>query len=234
MQTVILAGGLATRLSLVTSKVPKSMVHVHGKPFLQYQIELLRRNKIDDIVLCIGHLGDQIEDYFGDGRRFGVRIRYSTDGERLLGTAGAIRNASHLLNDEFFVLYGDSYLLLDYLAIGAHFLQWGKPGLMVVYKNHDRLEPSNVVVREGLVQAYDKNRKTTDMVYIDDGLLALKRTTLDMIPDGEFSSLEDVLTELVRRKELAAYETLQRFYTIGTVEELKDFQTLTASGEIAP
>ena len=95
-------------------------------------------------------------------------------------------------------------------------------------------EPSNVMVRDGLVHAYDKKRKTTDMVYIDDGLLALKRTTLDMIPDGEVSSLEDVLTELVRRKELAAYETLQRFYTIGTVEELKEFKTLTASGEIAP
>ena len=234
MQTVILAGGLATRLKPVTSKVPKSMVRIHGKPFLQYQIELLRSNQIDDIVLCIGHLGEQIEHYFGDGRRFGVRIRYSTDGEKLLGTAGAIKNASHLLNDEFFVVYGDSYLLLDYLAIGAQFLRWGNPGLMVVYKNHDRLEPSNVVVRDGLVYTYDKKRKTADMVYIDEGLLAFKRNALDLIPNGKFSSLESVLTKLVRRKELAAYETLQRFYTIGTAEELKDFQTLTAQGEITP
>ena len=233
MQIVILAGGLATRLRPLTTEAPKSMVRIHGKPFLQYQIELLRKNQIDDIVLCIGHLGEQIEEYFGDGHQFGVHIRYSREGERLLGTAGALKNAQALLDDQFLVMYGDSYLLLDYAKIYEHFLQSDKQALMVVYKNRDRYEPSNVVVRDNLVQAYDKRRKTPDMIYIDEGLSAFRRKVLDMIPAGQFVSLEEVFAKLIERRELLAYETHQRFYTIGTIEALEEFRQLVASGEIA-
>ena len=234
MQTVILAGGLATRLKPLTAEVPKSMVRIHGKPFLQYQIELLRKHRIDDIVLCIGHLGEQIEDYFGNGEECGVRIRYSRDGERLLGTAGAIKNAQALLDDRFLVLYGDSYLLLEYATIAGYFLQSDEPALMVVYENHDRLEPSNVAVRDGLVRAYDKKRKTPDTVYIDEGLLAFRRRVFEALPSSGPLSLEDLLAELILRKELTAYETQQRFFTIGTVAELEEFRQLTAPRENCP
>lgn len=232
MQMVILAGGLATRLRPLTNKIPKSMVLFRGKPFLLYQIELLKRNLIQDIVLCTGYLSEQIEEYFGDGRQFGVNIRHSREGERLLGTAGALKNAQALLDDQFFVMYGDSYLPLDYAVIADHFLQSDKQALMVVYKNRDRYEPSNVVVRGGLVQAYDKRRKMPDMIYIDEGLSAFRRTVLELIPAGQFVSLQEVFTKLMERRELSAYETNQRFYTIGTIEALEEFRQLVASGEI--
>jgi NDP-sugar pyrophosphorylase family protein len=117
MQAVILAGGLGTRLRPLTAKRPKAMVSIAGRPFLEYQIGLLRDAGIDDIVLCVGYLAEQIIDYFGDGSSFGVRLRYSVERERLLGTAGAVKQAEPLLTDIFFLTYGDSYLRLDYRAV---------------------------------------------------------------------------------------------------------------------
>ena len=231
MQMVILAGGLATRLRPLTEDTPKSMVPVHGKPFLEHQIDLLKKHDVTDIVLCVGHLADRIEDHFGDGKRFGVRIRYSRDGDKLLGTGGALKNAQPLLDTEFFCMYGDSYLLLDYEDIAAHFSGASSQGLMVVYKNHNRLEPSNVVVRDGLVAVYDKRRPTREMVYIDEGLLAFRRSVLDEVAAGEVTSLQKILVSLVERNELMAYETPQRFYTIGTASQLEEFRNLIARTE---
>ncbi|MFC2067344.1 NDP-sugar synthase [Chloroflexota bacterium] len=115
MQTVILAGGLATRLGDLTKDNPKSMLKILGKPFMEYQLESLRAGGIEDIVICLGHLREQIESYFGDGREHGVNIRYSYE-DNLLGTAGALKKAEPLLGDIFFTMYGDSYLFLDFAA----------------------------------------------------------------------------------------------------------------------
>lgn len=226
MQIVILAGGLATRLRPLTDDLPKSMVPAGGRPFLEHQIELLKRQGITDIVLCIGHLGQKIRDHFGGGERFGVRIRYSEEGEKLLGTAGAIKKAEPLLDDRFFILYGDSFLMLDYGEIMRYFERFDKLGLMVVYKNHNRWDRSNVVVEGNLVKTYDKKAQLPGMVYIDEGLAVLRRRALAALRPGEVASLEDFYQGLIIAGELLAFETHQRFYEIGSPAGLEEFRQL--------
>src|ERR1700680_2157820 len=121
LPVAILAGGLATRLRPLTEALPKALVEINGEPFLAHQLRLLSRSGIDRVVLCAAYRGEQIREYAGDGRAFGLRVEYSFDGPQQLGTAGAIRRALPLLGDKFFVLYGDSYLPCDYAAIERTF-----------------------------------------------------------------------------------------------------------------
>ena len=137
----------------------KPMIQIAGKPFLEHQINLLRRNSIDDFVICVGYRGEAIRNYFGDGRSLGVRIRYSDDGDQLLGTAGSIRNASDLLDNRFFITFGDAYPILDYTTAWNYFLSTGRIALMVVYKNFDKYGASNTIVRDGMVTFYSKKRR---------------------------------------------------------------------------
>lgn len=232
MQAVILAGGLGTRLKPIIGKIPKAMISVHGKPFFEHQLRLLKQYGISDIVLCIGYLGEKINKHFGDGKKFGVKIKYSEETEGLLGTAGAIKKARDLLDDVFFVTYGDAYLILDYQNVMRYFKKTNKLGLMVVYKNFDRYDKSNVVVEKGLVKIYSKKRKAPNMVYIDFGVSVLRKKALGLIPEGKVADLEELYQELIRRKELLAFETGQRFYEIGSPEGLKEFEDLVSSGQI--
>jgi len=230
MQAVILAGGLATRLGPLTEAIPKSMVRIGDRPFLEYQIEVLRENGIEDLLLCVGYLGELVQEFFGDGERFGVRISYSFDGEKLLGTGGALKKAESFLQDEFFLMYGDSYLLYDYQAIKRHFDESDKLSLLVVYRNEDRYDRSNVIVGEGRVEMYDKENRKEGMVHIDSGLSALRKKVLELIPDKEFFDLGDLYQELVERKQMLAYEIQKRFYEIGSFSGLKEFEDLIKGG----
>ena len=164
MQAAILAGGLGTRLGSLTQTVPKPMVQVNGKPFLEHEIGLLKRSGIDDFVLCIGHLGEMVEGYFGNGSKWGVRVRYSYDGSKLMGPAGALKGAEPLLEECFFVTYGDAYLRADYQGIMRALLDSGRLGLMTVYENNNRLGKSDVVVRGGM--SYATTRKVGVRVWI--------------------------------------------------------------------
>ena len=232
MQIVILAGGLATRLRPLTEKMPKSMVLVEGKPFMEYQIELLKGQGVTDIVMCIGYLGEKIKDYFQDGERFGVRIRYSEEKDRLLGTAGAIKNAEPLLAEHFFVTYGDSFLMLDYGKIACYFERFDKLGLMVVYKNYNRWDRSNVVVEGNLVKVYDKKTQLPGMDCIDEGLSILRRRALAMLRPRKVRSLDDFYQGLIEAGELLAFETQQRFYEIGSPAGLEEFRQLISTGGV--
>ena len=155
----ILAGGLATRLRPITEKIPKSLVPVAGKPFLAHQLELLKSRGIRRAVLCVGYLGEMIRRDFGDGEKYGVKLDYSLDGEKLLGTGGAIKRALPLLGEDFFALYGDSYLPVDYAPIAEFFQRSGKPGCMTVYRNEGKYDTSNVVFAGGEIKVYDKKAK---------------------------------------------------------------------------
>jgi NDP-sugar pyrophosphorylase family protein len=233
MQCVILTGGLATRLRPITEKIPKSMVPVCGKPFLEYQLEILRRNGLTDIVLCVGYLHEQIRDYFGDGKSFGVNIAYSVESDKLLGTAGAIRYAAKLLKSDFFVQYGDSYLDVCYRDIYDYFHKAGCCALMTVYRNENKWDTSNVVVQDGLVKVYDKKNLTPDMKYIDYGLSILRRdTVMNLVPEGVASDLTALFGKLVGGGKLAAYEVFNRFYEIGSVTGLKEFEEIVSGGHI--
>jgi NDP-sugar pyrophosphorylase family protein len=225
----ILAGGLATRLRPITAKIPKSLVPVAGKPFLAHQLELLRSRGIRRVVLCVGHLGEMIQRDFGDGSAFDVRLDYSFDGPHLLGTGGAVKRALPLLGDEFFVLYGDSYLPVEYHPIAEFLRGTGKPGCMTVYRNEGRYDTSNVVFRDGEIVVYDKQNRSSQMQYIDYGLSLFTAPVFgSCAPDRPFD-LAEVMGRLVRAKQLAGYEVHERFYEMGSPAGLAELESLLQS-----
>jgi NDP-sugar pyrophosphorylase family protein len=208
------------------------MVPVGGRPFLTYQLEYLAHHGIRDIILCVGHLGTGIESHFGDGRRFGVTIRYGHDGDRLLGTAGAIKNVEHWLDDAFFVTYGDSYTVVDFATIMEHFIRRDRLGLMVVFKNEGRWDRSNVVVGGEYVRVYDKEHTHSGLHYIDFGVSLFRRTVFRDVPEGVPVDLNEINQRLIAEQQLLAYETLNRFYEIGSVAGLRELETLLRLGTI--
>src|ERR1035438_9129498 len=165
----ILAGGLATRLRPITEKIPKSLVPVAGRPFLAHQLEMLHERGLRHAVLCIGFLGEMIQREFGN-EAFGVKLDYSFDGEKLLGTGGAIKRALPLLGEEFFILYGDSYLPVEYAPVAEFFRHSRKLGCMTVYRNEGKYDTSNVVFHGGEIAVYDKQKRLPEMKHIDYGL----------------------------------------------------------------
>jgi NDP-sugar pyrophosphorylase family protein len=229
MPVAILAGGLATRLRPITEKIPKSLVPVAGKPFLAHQIELLHSRGIRRAVLCVGYLGEMIQREFGDGNAFGLRLDYSFDGPKPLGTGGAIKCALPLLGDVFFVLYGDSYLPVEYRPIAEFFRQSGKLGCMTVYRNEGRYDTSNVVFHDGEIAVYDKNNRPPEMRHIDYGLSLFKAPVFESYATDRPFDLAEVMGKLVREKQLAGYEVRERFYEIGSPAGLAELETLLQS-----
>jgi len=196
--------------------VPKSLVDVGGRPFAVEQLELLRRNGLAEIVFCLGHLGEQVEAALGDGRAWGVRLRYVYDGAQLLGTGGALLRALPLLGESFFVLYGDSYLDCDYAAVAAAFRDSGRLGLMTVFRNAGQWDASNVHYDQGRIRRYDKRQRSPEMQHIDFGLGLLTAEALRRYPLGPALDLATVYQDLLAADQLAAFEVQQRFYEIGS------------------
>ncbi|MGB7767619.1 MAG: nucleotidyltransferase family protein [Verrucomicrobiia bacterium] len=226
----ILAGGLATRLRPITEKIPKSLVPVAGKPFLAHQLELLKSRGVQRAVLCVGYLGEMIQRDFGDGEKLGVKLDYSFDGEKLLGTGGAIKRALPLLGNEFFVLYGDSYLPVAYAPIADFFRHSGRLGCMTVYRNEGKYDTSNVVFADGEIKVYDKKAKLPEMRHIDYGLSLFKRAAFDSYNTGQAFDLAEVMGKLVRERQLAGYEVRERFYEIGSPVGLNELEHLLKAG----
>jgi len=218
MQAVVLAGGLGTRMHPHTEHVPKSMLEVAGRPFIDWQLELLARSGIRDVVLCIAHLGDLIRTHLGDGTRHGISVRYAVEEPgRLLGTAGALRAAVALLAPRFLVTYGDSYLRFDY----------GEPlrmlerhadcdGVLAIYPNADRLEPSNVATDGEWVLRYRKNATGLEIDHIDYGATALRREVVEALPPGVPIGLDRVQVDLATAGLLRALVVHDRFFEIGS------------------
>ena len=222
LPVAILAGGLATRLRPLTDKIPKSLVDVAGKPFIVHQMELLQRNGVTHLVLCLGYLGEQVQAELGDGSRWGMRVDYMFDGPELLGTGGALRRALPLLGEAFFVLYGDSYLDCDYAAVESAFRTSSKMGLMTVFHNTNLWDRSNVVFENGCIQYYDKKILVPDMEYIDYGLGILQASVLKRYPADHALDLATVYQDLLAQDQLAGYEVSQRFYEIGSPAGLQE------------
>lgn len=228
---VILAGGLATRLGTIAQQAPKAMVEVAGRPFIDHQLALLRRRGFTRVVLCVGHLGTQLEAHLGAGAGDGLHIEYSYDGPGLLGTGGALRRAAPLLGDLFWVMYGDSFMDMDYAAVLAHFERSGALGLMTILRNDDRWDRSNVAFDAGRLLRYDKRNRTPDMRHIDYGVALLRREALLRIPPARPHDLADLYRDLVAEGRMAGYEVNNRFYEIGTPESLEETRRyLVAAG----
>jgi NDP-sugar pyrophosphorylase family protein len=229
LPVAVLAGGLATRLKPITEKIPKLLVDVAGEPFFTHQLRLLREAGLRHLVVCLGYLGEQVVDLYGDGSKWGVKLEYSFDGPRLLGTGGALIRALPKLGDAFYVLYGDSYLPIDYLAVGRSFLASGKLGLMTVYENSERYDASNVWFEGVAIKAYDKKSKLPTMRHIDYGLGAFRKEAFEGFPNDEVVDLSDVQKALLDRNELAGFEMTQRFYEVGSHAGLEELGRLLAN-----
>jgi N-acetyl-alpha-D-muramate 1-phosphate uridylyltransferase len=222
LPVAILAGGLATRLRPITTTIPKALVEVAGKPFIRHQLAYLKAQGIFEVVICIGHLGEMIEADVGDGLAFGLQVKYSPDGDKLLGTGGALKQALPMLGDAFFVLYGDSFLPIDFAAVERDFISSGKPALMTVLENGNRWDKSNVVYRDHQIVEYNKAQTRPEMAHIDYGLGVLRRDVFDGTPDGEAFDLAEIYHQLSIAGQLAGHEVHQRFYEIGSFEGLKE------------
>jgi N-acetyl-alpha-D-muramate 1-phosphate uridylyltransferase len=220
MQAAIIAGGLATRLGELTRNLPKSLVSIHGRPFIEYQLDFLKKGGVTDIVLCLGYLGERIEEYCGDGSRFGMSLRYSYEKERL-DTAGALKLAAPLLQDVFFTLYGDSYVFIDYRDMWAFREKQRKPAVMSVLHNFNRYDKSNTAVSNSLVARYSKEN-IDGLEYIDYGVNLFQKDVLRLVPGSQPYSLGTLFQSLISRSELAAYEVKERFYEIGCPDGLKE------------
>jgi NDP-sugar pyrophosphorylase family protein len=230
VQVLVLAGGLGTRLWPRTATVPKALVPVAGRPFAEHQIELLTAGGVDDIVFAVAHRGDMIRRALGDGRRWNVRVRYSDEGADLRGTGGAVRlfATSELADEVFAVLYGDSYLPIDYQAVWEAYGRCGAPALITVLENHDHWDTSNAAFAANRRVRYCKGAGVTGgMSHIDYGLSVLARDlVLERIPAGGPSDLANLFTDLGEHGELAGYEVADRFYEIGSDNGVADLEAL--------
>lgn len=218
----LLAGGLATRLGDLTRQVPKAMLEVAGEPFIAHQLRLLRRERVRRVVICAGYLAEQIQNFVGDGSRFGVPVTYKIDGPRLLGTGGALRAALGELGPEFLVMYGDSWLDTAYAPVVEAFRQSGQPALVTVFRNQGQWDTSNVWFEDGRIRLYDKRERLPQMQHIDWGLGMIRSDALASRPTDQPFDLGDVYSELSRAGHLAGFEVATRFYEIGSVEGLRE------------
>jgi MurNAc alpha-1-phosphate uridylyltransferase len=228
-QVVILAGGLGTRMLPRTERMPKILLPVAGRPFGAWLLERLAAAGFAEALLAIGHLGGEVQRAIGDGSAFGLRVRYAEDGERLLGTAGALRRALPALAPTFLVTYGDSYLPFDYMAplrdLRAH---PEASGTMAVFRNEDRFDRSNTAVSGDLVVRYEKRARDAapdpDLAYIDYGATALRREVIAALPEGEVRGLDAIQRTLAETGRLRACRAERRFFEIGSAEGLADLE----------
>jgi NDP-sugar pyrophosphorylase family protein len=227
----ILAGGLGTRLGARVRDVPKPLLEVAGEPFLIHQLRLLASHGVARVVLCVGYRGEMIARRIG-AERFGIAIDYSFDAPTLDGTLGAVRRALPLLGERFLVLYGDSYLRLDYAAADHAWRESGLPALMTVLRNEGRWDTSNAIYEDGRVLAYDKHAPTIAMHWIDHGLGGLCASALEMISEEE-PDLAALYGLLARRGQLCGVPVSERFYEIGTPVALAEADAFLRAGSIA-
>ena len=233
LPVAILAGGLATRLHPITETIPKSLVEVAGMPFIVRQLDYLHCQGITDVVLCLGYLGEQVKAVVGDGSSFGLKVTYSWDGPKLMGTGGALRQALPLLGEQFFVFYGDSYLPIDFRKVEESFRHSGKHALMTVLRNGDLWDKSNVLFRDASLVEYNKRMPRSEMAYIDYGLAILSAAVLQDVPLDEPFDLAEIYHNLSVRGDLEGYEVFERFYEIGSLKGLEETVKYFQKGEKA-
>lgn len=222
LPVAILAGGLATRLRPITEKIPKALIEVAGKPFIFHQLQYLRKEGIRKVVLCLGYLSEMIQEEVGDGSKFGLDITFSYDGDFLLGTGGSIKKALPLLDENFYVLYGDSFLPIHFKPVEDFFFDSKKPALMTIILNENKWDKSNVVCKDGLVSEYNKREPKSEMKFIDYGLGILSKSLFDQYEKDVAFDLADLYHLLSIQNQLAGFEVNERFYEIGSHQGIKE------------
>lgn len=226
MTLALLAGGRATRLYPLTETLPKSLVPVAGEPFLAHQLRWLAGQGVREVVICCGHLAEPVREFAGDGERFGLRVRYSEDGERALGTGGAIRRALPLLGEEFLVMYGDSLLGARLGSMWDAFCAQKCMGMMAVYRNENRWDASNVELSGGRVGRYEKGSPDAGLMHIDYGISAFRAEAFGGFEDGQAFDLGLVFQALIAGGGLACHEVRERFFEIGSFDGLREAEAM--------
>jgi NDP-sugar pyrophosphorylase family protein len=224
LPVVLLSGGLATRMKPITEKIPKAMIDINGQPFIHHQLNLLRDKGVSHVLLCVGFLGEKIQEFAAAGSNYNLRVDYYYDGDKLLGTGGAIKHIGKNLPDDFFILYGDAYLDIDYQKIESAYLSSDKKGLMTVFKNEDKWDTSNVVFQNNELIKYSKKQKIKEMNYIDYGLGILNKSAFALFSADTSFDLADIYEQLSNEKQLQGYEVFERFYEIGSPKGLEDLR----------
>ena len=235
MQCVVLAGGLGTRMRAYTEQIPKALIPVEGSPFIDLQLAWMASHGVSEVVMSIGYRGDMLRQHVGDGARFGIPVRYVDEGTELRGTGGALRFALEegALAETFLVTYGDSFLPIDFGALGEAFHAAKQPAAMTVLHNGGRWDTSNVVFENGRLVVYDKkrvDRPAADYQYIDYGVSVLSRSVIaQRVPQAGSYDLADLFHDLSVRAELTGIEVFERFYEVGSPAGLRDFSEWIAA-----
>jgi N-acetyl-alpha-D-muramate 1-phosphate uridylyltransferase len=223
IQTVILAGGKGTRLGQITEKIPKPMVPINDKPFILHLLEYLRSFGLDNILLLTGYMAERIEEFFEDGSKYNLSIKYSKE-ETLLGTGGALKNAHILLNDEFLLINGDTFIPIDYNKLLKTFYTKNTISTMSVYSGLESRFNNAFMDDAGFITRYNK-KDPSGLNCVDSGVLVFKKKVLENIPDNCICSLEEqVFNILINQREMSAFVTMKKFYDIGTVQGIKDLE----------
>ena len=231
LPVAILAGGLGTRLGKKVLNTAKVLIDVAGEPFISRQLNYLSDQGIKEVVICVGYLGDQIKDYIGNGSRYNLKIIFSDDGDQLLGTGGSVKKASQILDENFFILYGDSFLPIDFSQVEQAYFQEKKPALMTVLKNQGHWDKSNAYFKNKCVK-YNKKNPQKKMNYIDYGLNVVNNSIFYNFSSNKAFDLADVFEDLSNRDLLAGFEIYDRFYEIGSVNGLNDTVQFFKKNEI--
>ena len=224
---LILAGGKAKRLGNISKNIPKSLIELNNKPFLFYQLKLLEKNGFENIVISTGFLSSQIEKYVNlIKNKLKNKISFSDDGKQTLGTGGAIKKALPKLSNNFFVIFGDSYLDINYKYIYYRFMKVNKLGLMTVYKNNNFNDPSaeglsDVEIKNKKIILYDKKKKNKNMKYINYGITILNKKVFENWIFPKRMDLQKINQKLINNNELAFTIIKKKFYEIGSKKGIK-------------
>jgi NDP-sugar pyrophosphorylase family protein len=219
----ILAGGYATRLGALTTETPKCLIEINGRPFVDWQLDLLIANGYSKLVFCVSYKSDAVQEYLGDGKGRGVSIQYSLDGPTQLGTGGAIQNALPKLGETFGVIYGDSYLPTNYLAAEQDFLSSRSQALMTVFENQNQFDSSNVEFVNGKLINYEKGTNNKEMRHIDYGITFFRQEAFRAWSHQSSFDLSEVCNQLAINGQLDGFEVFERFYEIGSIQGIEEF-----------
>lgn len=222
LTVAILAGGLASRLKPITEVIPKSLVTINHKPFIEWQLNLLAKRGITKVVLCLGYKAEMIKDFVGNGSKFNLDVKYFFDGDEQLGTGGAIKNALPALENEFMVLYGDSYLNIDYAKATEAYKRSSLPAMMTIYKNEGKYDKSNIKIKNDEGIEYKKVNNGFGYSHIDYGLSFFERDVFEMSNFGTKFDLSQICENLSGRNLLAGFEVYDRFYEVGSHSGIQD------------
>jgi NDP-sugar pyrophosphorylase family protein len=240
MKAFILAGGFGTRLRSVVNDRPKPLAPIQNAPFLEHQLRYLRANGVHEFVFCVGYRHEQIQEYFGDGRKWDVSIAYSVEGQPL-GTAGALKNAERFVDGTFLVVNGDTYFDLSIRSLlNAHDQFRGRDvrclGTLALTRVDDPSEFGSVHLNSkgAVVEFREKSATRLAVHYINAGIYLLEPRILDLIPFSQKVSLEREVFPRVRDSGQLLYGHCADgfFCDIGTPEGYHRFQEHV--GEIAP